>query len=53
MRGLWRRLFEALARADPGDVQAIDSTTAKVAQDARIAKQGCPSTAFLINFCNR
>ena len=29
MRGLWRRLFEALARAEPGDGQAIDSTTAK------------------------
>ena len=27
MRGLWRRLFEALTRMDPGDVQAIDSTS--------------------------
>src|SRR5271156_512053 len=29
MRGLWRRLFEALARAEPGDGQAIDSTTGR------------------------
>ena len=29
MRGIWRRLFDALARADPGDGQAIDSTAAK------------------------
>jgi transposase len=28
MRGIWRRLFDALVRADPGDGQAIDSTTA-------------------------
>ena len=29
MRGLWRRLFEALAHAEPGDGHAIDSTTRK------------------------
>ena len=29
MRGIWRRLFDALARTDPVDGQAIDSTTAK------------------------
>jgi transposase len=40
MRGLWRRLFEALVRADPGDVQAIDSTTAKRPARRRAEKRG-------------
>jgi transposase len=40
MRGLWRRLFEALARADPGDRQAIDSTTAKAHRSAAGGKGG-------------
>jgi transposase len=34
MRGLWRRLFEALARAEAGEGQAIDSTTAKAHRSA-------------------
>jgi transposase len=34
MRGLWRRLFEALTRVDIGDVLAIDSTTAKAHRSA-------------------
>jgi transposase len=40
MRGLWRRLFEALTRMDPGDVQAIDSTTAKAHRSAAGGKGG-------------
>ena len=40
MRGLWRRLFEALARAGPGDGQAIDSTTAKAHRSAAGGKGG-------------
>jgi len=40
MRGLWRRLFEALARAEPGDDQAIDSTTAKAHRSAAGGKGG-------------
>jgi transposase len=40
MRGLWRRLFEALARAEPGDGQAIDSTTAKAHRSAAGGKGG-------------
>lgn len=40
MRGLWRRLFEALVRADPGDVHAIDSTTAKAHRSAAGGKGG-------------
>jgi transposase len=40
MRGLWRRLFEALAHADPGDIQAIDSTTAKAHRSAAGGKGG-------------
>jgi transposase len=34
MRGIPRRLFDAQARADPGDSQAIDSTTAKAHRSA-------------------
>jgi transposase len=40
MRGIWRRLFDALARADPGDGQAIDSTTAKAHRSAAGEKEG-------------
>ena len=40
MRGLWRRLFEELARADLGEVQAIDSTTAKAHRSAAGGKGG-------------
>ena len=40
MRGIWRRLFEALAPADPGDGQAIDSTTAKAHRSAAGGKGG-------------
>lgn len=40
MRGLWRRLFEALARAEGGDRQAIDSTTAKAHRSAAGGKGG-------------
>jgi transposase len=40
MRGIWRRLFAALACADPGDGQAIDSTTAKAHRSAAGGKGG-------------
>jgi len=40
MRGLWRRLFDALTRMGPGDVQAIDSTTAKAHRSAAGGKGG-------------
>ena len=40
MRGLWRRLFDVLTRMDPGDVQAIDSTTAKAHRSAAGGKGG-------------
>jgi transposase len=40
MRGLWRRLFEALICMDPGDVHAIDSTTAKAHRSAAGGKGG-------------
>jgi transposase len=40
MRGLWRRLFETLAHADPGGDQAIDSTTAKAHRSAAGGKGG-------------
>lgn len=40
MRGIWRRLFEALAHADPGEDQAIDSTTAKAHRSAAGGKGG-------------
>ena len=40
MRGIWRRLFDALARADPGDGQAIDSTRAKAHRSAAGGKGG-------------
>jgi transposase len=40
MRGIWRRLFDALAHADAGDGQAIDSTTAKAHRSAAGEKGG-------------
>ena len=40
MRGLWRRLFEALTRVDSGDVLAIDGTTAKAHRSAAGGKGG-------------
>ena len=40
MRGIWRRLFDALARAEPGGGQAIDSTTAKAHRSAAGGKGG-------------
>ena len=40
MRGLWRRLFEALTRMDLGDVHAVDSTTAKAHRSAAGGKGG-------------
>ena len=40
MRGLWRRLFDTLTRVEPGDVQAIDSTTAKAHRSAAGGKGG-------------
>ena len=40
MRGLWRRLFETLAHVDPGEDQAIDSTTAKAHRSAAGGKGG-------------
>ena len=40
MRGLWRRLFDTLTRTEPGDVQAIDSTTAKAHRRRRAEKGG-------------
>jgi transposase len=40
VRGIWRRLFDALARANPGDGQAIDSTTAKAHRSAAGGKGG-------------
>jgi transposase len=46
MRGIWRRLFDALARADPGDGQAIDSTTAKAHRSAAGGKRGAEAQAI-------
>src|SRR5713101_703911 len=39
-RGIWRHLFAALATADPGGVQMIDSTTAKAHRSAAGGKGG-------------
>ena len=33
-RGLWQRLFSALVEISPGEMQMIDSTTAKVHRSA-------------------
>lgn len=40
LRGLWRRLFEALVEATPDDFHAIDSTTAKAHRSAAGGKGG-------------
>jgi putative transposase len=39
-RGIWQRLFEALVEAHPGDIQLIDSTTAKAHRSAGGGKGG-------------
>jgi len=39
-RGIWQGMFEAVAVADPGDVQMIDSTTAKAHRSAAGGKGG-------------
>lgn len=39
-RGLWLKLFSALVAASPGDMQMIDSTTAKVHRSAAGGKGG-------------
>src|SRR6202012_3934680 len=39
-RGIWRRLFAALARVEAADVQMIDSTTAKAHRSAAGGKGG-------------
>ena len=46
MRGIWRRLFDALARADPDHGQAIDSTTAKAHRSAAGGKGGREAQAI-------
>ena len=40
VRGIWRQLFDALARADPGDGQAIERTTAKAHRSSAGGKGG-------------
>jgi transposase len=39
-RGIWQRLFNALVEVGPGDVQIIDSTTAKAHRSAGGGKGG-------------
>ncbi len=39
-RGLWQRLFHALVEVSPGDVQMINSTTAKAHRSAAGGKGG-------------
>jgi transposase len=39
-RGLWQRLFHALIEVSPGDLQIIDSTTAKAHRSAAGGKGG-------------
>jgi transposase len=39
-KGIWRQLFTAVATADPGDIQMIDSTTAKAHRSAAGGKGG-------------
>lgn len=39
-RGIWQRLFNALVEVTPGDVQIIDSTTAKAHRSAGGGKGG-------------
>lgn len=40
IKGVWRRLFTALAEVSPGDVHMIDSTTAKAHRSAAGGKGG-------------
>ncbi len=40
IKGVWRRLFLALVQAAPGEVQMIDSTTAKAHRSAGGGKGG-------------
>jgi len=40
MRGVWRRIFEALAQASPGEAQFLDSSTAKAHRSAAGGKGG-------------
>ena len=40
MRGVWRRLFEALAKASPAEAQFLDSSTAKAHRSAAGGKGG-------------
>jgi transposase len=46
MRGLWRRRLEALARPQPGDGQALDSTTAKAQPFGGGRKRGAEAQAL-------
>jgi transposase len=39
-RGIWRQLFAALVTTNPGDIQMIDSTTAKAHRSAGGGKGG-------------
>lgn len=39
-RGLWQRLFQAMVEVSPGDLQSIDSTTAKAHRSAAGGKGG-------------
>ena len=40
MRGIWRRLFEALVEASPGEAKFLDSSTAKAHRSAAGGKGG-------------
>ena len=42
-RGVWRKLFQALVQTSSGDVQMIDSTSAKAHRSAAGGKGGLPS----------
>jgi len=43
MRGVWRRIFEALAQASPGEAQFLDNSTAKAHRSAAGGKGGSRS----------
>jgi transposase len=43
MQGVWRRLFQSLAKAAPGEAHLIDSTTAKAHRSAAGGKGGTKS----------
>lgn len=40
IKGVWRKLFQSLVETTPGDVQMIDSTTAKAHRSAAGGKRG-------------